>query len=360
MVDRKVGTQHVDARPRERDVKIDHGLSSQEAIGHLPRVEQAVEALDPRLEDLWRTQLLGYQTQRWLCGVGVELAERGTGGVQRLDERLVVDAVAGHDEVDGLPLRDRVLLPVEDLGSDAVTIRIRRLQLLPGLAGFLGGRKDCIEVGADVVPQQLHGVVLVCGRECGYPRTQGKCYDAGDAGAKFYARRTWRQQARGEEDIGGRGNPLGKGRGDRPYYCAAVSTYLQDGDHSQAAPCPNETIPALRSLVSRPLLCWTTRSAPATLSSRASAWASMKPRLVEGNSCEKTTKASATPSALFLMGAAGESHCGDAGYRGTTDLPQVLGRRGPGRLSADEQRKFLEKEREKKSKKGMKRSTVKA
>lgn len=31
-----------------------------------------------------------------------------------------------------------------------------------------------------------------------------------------------------------------------------------------------------------------------------------------------------------------------------------------GRLSADEQRKFLEKEREKKSKKGMKRSTVKA
>jgi hypothetical protein len=31
-----------------------------------------------------------------------------------------------------------------------------------------------------------------------------------------------------------------------------------------------------------------------------------------------------------------------------------------GRLSADEQRKFLEKEREKKSKKGMKKSTVKA
>ena len=31
-----------------------------------------------------------------------------------------------------------------------------------------------------------------------------------------------------------------------------------------------------------------------------------------------------------------------------------------GRLSADEQRKFLEKEREKNARKGMKRSTVKA
>lgn len=52
-----------------------------------------------------------------------------------------------------------------------------------------------------------------------------------------------------------------------------------------------------------------TRSMPATVSSSASACASMKPKLVEGISCEKMTKASAPHSKPLAMD---ESHeCGD-------------------------------------------------
>ena len=64
---------------------------------------------------------------------------------------------------------------------------------------------------------------------------------------------------------------------------------------------PAPVVPALRSLVSRPLLCWMTRSAPVTLNLRTSAYASMKPKDELGISCENMTKASTLQNKpLFL------------------------------------------------------------
>ena len=63
---------------------------------------------------------------------------------------------------------------------------------------------------------------------------------------------------------------------------------------------PAPVVPALRSLVSRPLLCWMTRSAPITLNFRISACASMKPSDELGISCENMTKASTLQNKPFF------------------------------------------------------------
>lgn len=72
-----------------------------EPIWDLPSVKPSIKALDPSLKHIRAPQLLRNDTQRRSLLTIIELANRRTRGVQRLNKRVVVYAVARYQHVNG-------------------------------------------------------------------------------------------------------------------------------------------------------------------------------------------------------------------------------------------------------------------
>lgn len=224
-------------------------------VGHLPHSKPCPhELFEPALEDLRIPQLLCNDTHARsppllhasVVPLGPKTARVGAGLHQRLDQRLVVDAVASDDEVRNDEVaRGDVEFPVkrpEDeaaVGTTAATAtpgagrrrgtRGDRPALVAGGGGGGGGGEtracaggggaggDDVVVLRDVLLDEARNVRLVREHVTGDEGRGGEAYEGGDAAAQLEDGRGRAEGTGPEEEVGGGGGePGGEEGGDFP------------------------------------------------------------------------------------------------------------------------------------------------